>query len=300
MFRVRSRSTRTAIVVLAVSSLLLAACGDDSDDTETADPGDTGPADAQANDLLPEEYRESGVVSVGTAVGNPPWGFVEEGSTDPVGFDIDLITALAESLGLEAEIDVAEFPSLIPSLESGRYDVLVSSLTILPDRTEVIDLLAYVQIGTGMLVPAGNPNGITSLSEACGFQVGVAQGSANEVPVEEAQEECGDNPIEIVHTQGNDFVALESGRVDFTVADAAVTLEVAATRPETFEAVEGEIYGAGLAGIAFNKENTGLRDAFQQALQDLIASGEYAEILERWSLTEISYEGAEINPITEE
>ena len=113
--------------------------------------------------------------------------------------------------------------------------------------------------------------------------------------MDEAQADC-DTPIEIVQTEGNDFVALQSGRVDAMVLDAAGAFETAKSRSDEFEAVEGEVYGAGIAGIAFNKENTGLSEVYQQALQDMIEDGEYAEILDRWGVSDLAYEEAEINP----
>lgn len=236
-----------------------------------------------------------GVLDVGTAVGNPPWAFVVEGQDDPSGFDMDLAQALADELGVELNIEVAEFPTLIPSLESGRYDAVLSSLTIRDDRLEALNMLAYMQIATGVLVPAGNPEGLTGLEDACGLRIGVAQGSANEAPVAEVSEGCGDDPIEIVSTQGNDFVALESGQVELMVLDAAGAFYTALERGDTFEAPDA-VYGAGLAGIGTAKENTALIETLQAALLALIDNGDYDELLEQWNLTEIGHTGAEINP----
>lgn len=306
----RRGAPRAAATVMALFALLLTACGGDesdaavdgdgvatTDDTAAGEEGSGG--DAAVEDLS-EDLNQEGFLTVGTAIGNPPWASVEEGQDDPVGFDMDLITALAEQLDLEANIQVAEFPSLIPSLESGRYDAVISSLTVTAERAEVVDLLGYVRMGTGVLVPAGNPDGIAGLEDACGYRVGVAQGSANEIPVKEAQKGCGDDPIEIVQTQGNDFVALQSGQVDLMVLDASGALHTADTRPDEFEALEDAVYGVGLAGIATNKDDTALRDALQAALEDLVESGEYQRLLEQHGLGAIAYEGAEINPDTGE
>lgn len=287
---------RRATTALALGGVVLAMAGcggDDSGDDAAATSAGGGAAESEYD--LPQEYADSGTVSVGLAVGNPPWASIAEGSSDPEGFDIDMISALSERLGLEPELQVASFDSLITGLESARYDVVISSLTIRPERTEVIDMLGYVQIGTGILVPAGNPDGVESVEDLCGLKVGAAKGSANQAPLEEAQPACG-TPIEIVQTEGNDFVALQSGRVDAMVLDAAGAFETAKSRDDEFAAVEGEVYGAGIAGIAFNKENTGLTEAYQAALQDMIEDGEYSEILDRWGVADLTYEDAEINP----
>lgn len=283
-------NVRGAIVLLTVLGFAGGASA------ATAADESTPPTDAAGVGSVPiESIVEDGVLDVGTAVGNPPWAFVVEGQDDPSGFDMDLIHALGEDLGLEVNIEVAEFPTLIPSLESGRYDVVLSSLTIRPDRLEAINMLAYMQIATGILVPLGNPEDVGGLEDACGMRVGVAQGSANEVPVAEASENCEDDPIEIVLTQGNDFVALESGQVDLMVLDAAGAFYTAQERGDTFEALDA-VYGAGLAGIATAKDNTALIETLQAALVAMIESGDYDALVEDWNLAEIGHTGAEINP----
>jgi polar amino acid transport system substrate-binding protein len=293
--------------VVAAGSLIISACGSDDDDattteapvvTEAPAPEDTAPpaTDAPADTAAPgADLVPDGVLDVGTAIGNPPWAFVVEGQEDPSGFDMELIQALGERLGVEVNIQVADFPSLIPSLESGRYDVVVSSLTIREDRLEVINMLAYMKIATGILVQAGNPAGLTGLEDACGLRVGVAQGSANEEPVAEASEACGDNPIEVVSTQGNDFVALQSGQVDLMVLDAAGAFFTETERGDTFEALSA-VYGEGLAGIATAKENTALAEALQAELLAMIESGEYDDLVAEWNLSDIAHTGAELNP----
>ncbi len=307
------RLLRLAAVV-SVGSLVIAACGGDDDSsaaTTAAPPATDAPTtespttespttespttDAPTTEAPAEPILSDGVLDVGTAIGNPPWAFVVEGQEDPSGFDMDLVRALADKLGVDVNIQVADFPTLIPSLESGRYDIVTSSLTIREDRLEVLDMLAYMQIATGILVPVGNPAGITGLEDACGLRVGVAQGSANEEPVAEASDACGDDPINIVSTQGNDFVALQSGQVDMMVLDAAGAFFTETERDDTFEALSS-VYGAGLAGIATAKDNSDLMDALQEALIEMIDSGEYDALVTEWNLTDISHTGAEINP----
>jgi polar amino acid transport system substrate-binding protein len=292
------RRTSTAFALSGMLVALAACGGGDGDTDSSSDSGSNGGGSggaAESEYEVPAEYAESGSVTVGLAVGNPPWAVLPEGEDQPEGFDIDVITALSERLGLEPQLEVAGFDTLLTGLQADRYDIVISSLTIREERIEVVDMLGYVQIGTGILVAAGNPEGVESIEDLCGLKVGVAKGSANQEPVDEAQADC-DTPVEIVQTEGNDFVALQSGRVDAMVLDAAGAFETANSRGEEFEAVEGEVYGAGIAGIAFNKENTELSGVYQQALQDMIEDGEYAEILDRWGVSDLAYEEAELNP----
>lgn len=290
----RSRGRATLGGLLAVV-LLLSACGSSDSDTD-ADSGSDDSSSTVSSEV-PEPFREDGSVTIATAVGNPPYANIEEGSSDPVGFDIDLVSAVTEKLGLEPDIQVVQFPTIVPGLSSGRFDLAISSLTITPERTATLDMLAYMQIGTGLLVQAGNPNGVSSITDLCGLKVGVSKGSSNQIPLEAAQGDCSGDPIEIVETEGNDFVALQSARVDAMALDAAGSFAAADANPDAFEAVGGEVYAAGVAGIAFDQSNGELAAAYQGALEELIADGTYEQLLADWGLEELGYTDTAINPV---
>lgn len=247
---------------------------------------------------VPEPIRGKGEVTIATAVGNPPYASIEAGSTDPVGFDIDLVTAVTKQLGLKPNITVVQFPTIVPGLASGRFDLAISSLTITQERAKTLSMLAYMKIGTGLLVPAGNPKGIASITDLCGKKVGVSKGSSNQVPLKDAQKDCGTTPIQIAETEGNDFVALQSGRVDAMALDAAGSFAAAQTNSKAFQAVGGQVYGAGIAGIGFGQANQQLAQAYETALKALIADGTYDKLLTKWGLTDLAYKDTAINPVS--
>jgi polar amino acid transport system substrate-binding protein len=282
---------RAALGGLLAATLLFTACSSAESD-DSADDKPAGPV----SDVVPQPFRDDGKVTIATAVGNPPYASIEEGSSEPVGFDMDLVKAVTEELGLTPEIEVVQFPTIVPGLASGRFDLAISSLTITPERTATLDMLAYMQIGTGLLVAAGNPDGIESITDLCGLKVGVSKGSSNQIPLEAAQADCTGDPIEIVETEGNDFVALQSARVDAMALDAAGSFAAADANSEAFEAVGGEVYAAGVAGIGFDQSNGDLAEAYQTALESLIADGTYDELLADWGLEELGYTETAINP----
>lgn len=246
--------------------------------------------------LVPAKYRSAGTISVATATGNPPYETIEPGQTAPVGFDIDVITAVVKNLGLTADITVVQFPSIVVGLADGRFDAGISSLTITAAREQQLDMVTYMKIGTGLLVQAGNPDGINGIADLCGKTVGVAQGSSNLLPLQAEQQHCGSSPIKIVQTNGNDFVALQSNRVEAMALDAAGAVATAKANPSTFEAVPNAVYGAGLAGIAVGKSNSGLAAAFEASLKSLIANGTYGKLLAKWGLQDLGYTNVTLNP----
>ena len=161
------RSLNRYVLVFAVlalaSALVFAACDDD-------DGG--GGADVSG---VPE--LEDGVLTVGSDIAYAPFEFFEEGTTTPDGLDIDLAEALAAELGVEVEFLNTGFDGIIPSLEVEDFDVLISAMTITDERSEVIDFVPYITVGTGIVVPAGNPDGITGIADLCGKTVAVQVGT---------------------------------------------------------------------------------------------------------------------------
>jgi polar amino acid transport system substrate-binding protein len=278
-----------------VAALLMTGCG-------SASAGGSGSVSSgkpqPVSSLVPDKYRGSGTIVVATASGNPPYETIEPGQTAPVGFDIDIITAVAKQLGLTPKINVVQFPSIVVGLADGRFDAGISSLTITAAREQQLDMVTYMKIGTGLLVRAGDPAGIKGIKDLCGKTVGVAQGSSNLIPLQTEQQQCGSSPIKIVQTNGNDFVALQSNRVDAMALDAAGALATAKANPATFEAVPDAVYGAGLAGIAVGKSDSGLAAAFASSLKTLIADGTYSKLLAKWGLQDLGYTDVTLNPPT--
>lgn len=126
----------------------------------------------------------------------------------------------------------------------------------------------------------------------------MAQGSSNLIPLQTEQQQCGSSPIKIVQTNGNNFVALQSNRVDAMALDAAGALATAKANPATFEAVPDAVYSAGLAGIAVGKSDSGLAAAFASSLKTLIADGTYSKLLAKWGLQDLGYTDVTLNPPT--
>ncbi len=81
----------------------------------------------------------SGVLRVGTDATYPPFETVDTETGEPVGFDIDLITEIAKLNGWKTEFIITPFDGMIPGLQGEKYDVAISSITITPERSAVVD-----------------------------------------------------------------------------------------------------------------------------------------------------------------
>ena len=261
-----------AVLALA-AALAFAACGDDDD----------GGTDVSG---VPE--LEDGVLTVGSDIAYAPFEFFQEGTEIEDGLDIDLAIAIAEELGVEIEFLNTGFDGIIPALQTEDFDILVSAMTITDERSEVIDFVPYITVGTGIVVPTGNPNDIQTLDDLCGLSVAVQTGTI-QVDMLEAQNDTCDDPIDIVVFENNPLAVedLRTGGADANFSDFPVAGEDAAQSEGDLEVVETQIAPEPY-GIGVRMESTELKAAIADAIGAIMDSGKYDEILEKWGLEAVA------------
>ena len=300
-----------ATVVLAASlALTLAACSSsDSASTDasaspvesSAAASTTLTADPAIQALLPADIASAGTLSIGTELGYPPMEYTEADGTTLTGFDIDMANDIATLMGLTPEIKNATFDSIIPSVQSNRYDLGISSFTITPEREKQVDFVSYLTSGDSGVVPAGNPMGIALDKSICGTKVGVLKGSTQEtVTIPQLVKICtdagGPEPVVTVIAASDQMpIALDSGRVDSLISDTANAASIAQGSGGKFELSAGAPLNSVLLGVLMNKKS-GLAPAVQAAIQSLIDSGRYQEIAQKYDLETSTLTTAEINP----
>ncbi len=118
-----------------------------------------------------------GKLQVGIELAFAPMEFYDELKHE-AGADIELAQALAKALGVEFEIVTMGFDDLLPALESGKVDIVMSAMTITPARAGHADFVPYMMAGTGILVKLGNPTNIRRLHDLCGKTVALQEGTA--------------------------------------------------------------------------------------------------------------------------
>ncbi len=174
-----ARSLRFTLLLgtlLVAALLVFAACDDDEE--EGAEPTPTAAEETPTGiDISAVPELQDGVLTIGSDIAYAPMEFYIEGTETPDGLDIDIAKALAEELGVEVEFVNSGFDGLIPALQTGDFDIIMSSMTITETRSQQIDFVPYLSVGTGILVPAGNPNNIQGLEDLCGLTVVVQAGT---------------------------------------------------------------------------------------------------------------------------
>lgn len=313
-----ARRAMAASALAAGSLLVLAGCASASD----ADSGDAaGPVevagieitvDEAAAALLPADIAEAGKVKVATDAPYAPFEmFVEEGSDELTGVDVDLGHAIGAKLGVDFRFEQQAFDGIIPALQAGNFDVTITAMTSSVERMEVLTFVDYSASGTGILTSAGNPEGIESHLDLCGKSVAV-QAATSQVDLVNGtwQDECaaaGLDPIKLSEfpSDADAQLAITSGKAVASLLTKPSAGYVAKTTNDggTFEVVEDPKapngYNATLNGIGVLKQNEELAKAIQAALQSLIDDGTYEAILDQYGVTGIGIDEATINGAAE-
>ena len=270
-----------SVLLLALVLALAAACGDDDDDS-----GDDGGNGGGTIDISGVPELEDGKLTVGSDIAYAPIEFYIEGTETPDGLDIDLAKAIADVLGVEVEFVNSGFDGLIGALGSDDFDVVMSAMTVTDERSQEIDFVPYIDVGTGILVPAGNPNDIASLEDLCGLTVSVQVGTIQVDQLEAANDSC-DEDINIVTFDTNPLAVedLRTGGADAQLADFPVTFVDAEASEGDLEVLDVQIDPEPY-GIGVRKSSAELKAVLEKALDAVQASGDYASILEKWSLSD--------------
>ncbi len=296
---VRISKFLTLLAAMLLALTVAVACGDDDDDGD--DGGDeptaaaTTPGGGDGIDISGIEELEDGVLTVGNDGAYAPLEFENEDG-ELIGLDVDLINAMAEVLGVKTEHPVAGFDTLLPSLDAERYDIVMSAMSVNPERAEVVDFIEYFNAGIGIVVAEGNPLGIASFDDLCGKRVAVQKGTiqvdyllgTTEAPGGKDAEctDAGEDGITVLEFDSDPEAvqALVSGQADVEMADFPVVAYSATQNADTIDLVETQI-DPGPYGIAVRKDSTALRDALAAAFQEIYENGTYDEILEKWQLS---------------
>lgn len=300
----RAPALRRAAATVAGLSLVvaLAACSaapaEGGGAAESESPGSVptmAPVESAAA-LVPQDVRASGVLVAAIPTNEPPTQFYREGTKEMTGVNPDIARLVAGALDLKPQIEVTNFDAIIPGLAAARFDMTVSSMTPTEERMKQLDFVEYVSFGSGLAVPAGNPEQV-DFDSLCGKRVSVLKGSyqlTSRVPgMVAACEASGAGPLEILQfpdTQQAVSSAI-NGRADAVFADAPI-LAYAALQDERIE-IAGED-GIDPVAIGLPRES-GMLEAVAAAMDAVLQSPEYQEVLASYGLESMAITEARIN-----
>ncbi len=265
---------------------MLSGCSAGSDSTSESATS-AAPSATKVDDIanmVPEDIKASGKLIVGVNIPYAPNEF-KDPSGKIVGFDVDLMNAIAATLGLTPEYRESDFAKIIPSIQGGTYNVGMSSFTDTKEREQTVDFVTYFSAGTLWAQRPGSP---VDPNNACGKKVAVQATTyqeTDELPAKsKACTDAGKPAIEIVPFDGQDAAtnAVILGQTDAMSADSPVTAYAIKQSNGKLEAA-GEIFDAAPYGWPIAK-GSALAAALQKALEHLIESGDYKTIAANWGV----------------
>jgi polar amino acid transport system substrate-binding protein len=270
---------RTASLAIGIA-FVLAACGSSS----------SGPSGTAKVSPPPDsELFAAGTLTLGSDVSYPPQEFFPVGSTNASGFDIDLGKALADAMGLKYAVVNTPFDGIIPALNSKKFDIMISAMTITDARSATVDFIPYFVAGESFVVTSNSTVLPTKLADLCGKKVAAESGTAEldeAIGLNAAGGACASNHVQVVTFQKDTeaLAELKKGNVDVHFTDSPVAAyEVQQTSGLK---VSGGIIEVAPEGIAIRKADTAIEDPVKAAFAQLKSDGTYASLLKKWNLAD--------------
>ncbi|UVJ39278.1 ABC transporter substrate-binding protein [Arthrobacter sp. CJ23] len=312
----------TVVTLAAVTILGLAACSDPGATAATAPSSGSASStaakefnltpeqnrikvtvDSAAAALVPAAVKADGKLTVVTTGGTAPLSLFATDNKTLIGSEVDIAYAVGESLGLQVEVLPVAWADWPLGVESGKYEAVLSNVTVTEARKEKFDFATYRNDLLGFYAKTDSTIGvIKEAKDVAGKRIIVGSGTNQEailVRWDEENKAKGLAPVEFQYYDDDSAstLALQSGRADLTFGPNAGAAYKAAKDGKTKEV--GTLNGGWplTAEIAFTtKKGNGLAVAAQAALNHLIKEGSYTKILDRWGLTSEAIQASELNP----
>ncbi len=219
----------------------------------------------------------SGKLAVSAEIGYPPMEYYDEDGSTPIGFDIEMMTEIAKRMGLELEIIDTAWDGIFAGLDSNKYDMVMSSCSIIPSRQEqYLMSKPYAQNAIELLVPVDSD--ITGIDAVAGKKIAVQGETTSHDYLRNNDTGCEIMDYDKVI---NCFDELKLGRVDAVLTDSVVAAYYLGDDLSNYK-VAWVNSDAEPIGVTFKKGNTALCDAVEKVLDEMFADGTAAKIATKY------------------
>ena len=217
------------------------------------------------------------VVVIATDATWPPFEYVDEQTKEIVGFDIDLMTAIAEKAGIEIEFKNVAWDPLLAGMALCQYDAAISAMTITEERAEQwLFSDPYFYAGQIVIVHIDNTE-IASKYDLSGKVVGAQIGTTGSIEVEK----IGGATLKTYDDIGLAFQDLMNKQIDAIIADNPLALGYIGANPDKLKTA-GDVFTDENYGIAVCKDNPDLVEKINDGLEAVKAEGLIEELVQKW------------------
>ncbi|SEL52381.1 transporter substrate-binding domain-containing protein [Streptacidiphilus jiangxiensis] len=245
--------------------------------------------DAALNAELPAAIRTRGTLVLGTSRATGTSGLPHAGQTPDgrtVGLDVDLRDAVAKVLGVRWDIQYGTFPTVIPGVQNGRFDVGQDNFGVTRAREQVVDFATYLDDGQSFLGSRTlTTDKVNTLTDLCGYTVATSPGSTFQQILTAGASRCaaaGRSPYHVQYFTDTApiFLGLANGKVDIYFGPTLSLTYDARHLPGT--KYLGQISTTPVGFVT--AKNSPLAKALGDAVNQLIADGAYARIFAKWGV----------------
>jgi polar amino acid transport system substrate-binding protein len=207
-------------------------------------------------------------LNIGSDTTYPPMETIDPETGMAVGFDVDLVNALCEQLNCVANFVTTAWDGIFAALAQGEFDMVVSGVSITPERDEIVDFSEPYLIVSQAVLMRVEDEGLTLEDYGDGRMLAAQIGTTNAALAEEL---VGRDNVALFDTFGGAVLALQNGDVDGVVIDG--------TSANAYEQQFAGELTVGITGLASDplglvfQEGDELVDAFDAALATLMADG---------------------------
>ena len=268
-------------MLLAAAMLCVSFVGCGSDDSKN----DVSSAAAVQGsvDVSNVKLIKEGTLTVGMEIGYPPFEDKAENG-EPIGYDVDLVYALADKMGLEVNIVDTAFDVIFAGIGT-NYDCVVSAVTITDERREnCLFSEPYIDSYQAVVVKKGSDIKIESLKDLSGKSVALQDATTSKALLEDMIKtgtvtDCKMGPSEKVLTA---FTALDNGEYDVVLCDSPVADTYITNYPDKYELAFLDKENVEQFGVAMAKNDVELQTAVNEAMKQLKEEGFFEENTAKW------------------
>lgn len=294
------RRWKTSVAGLAAAAAVvgLAACSSSGSSSSTAAASTSTSASSAASSTvsssaslhseLPADLQDQSSIPVAAVSDYPPLSYSATGSTTIVGFDIDLLNDAAKLLGTSFDYENTSYESLIPALQAKRFVLAEGGAADTATNEKVTTMIDYLSSDVQLAVLPGNPSGLKSLPDACGFTIATLAGSPDYLNLlDQYSAKCTAEgkakiTVDTFESEDESVLALEAGRVQATL-DGNFSNAYRIKTGEKMQLVPGTYLDTPI-GFQVLPSQGQFAKALSDAINQLIANGTFKQLMAKWSL----------------
>lgn len=218
--------------------------------------------------------EKANVLYVGTNAEFQPFEYLEDGKI--VGFDVELMNAIAKELGKEVEWKNISFDGLLPALQSKKLDIIIAGMSATEERKKFVNFSNSYYVSNQMILVNKEKPAVNSFEELKGHDVGVILGYTGDIAVSEIE----GVKVHRYNGTGEAIMALKAGKVEAVVLDSEPAKNYAKQNQE-LALINTDVAKEEYA-IAVGKDNKALADDINKALEELHKNGTYEKLMKKY------------------